>query len=196
MTTGLSPETFENLQLNSGAFLKNLNYSTVAGTAEMKSLISTALNNRTGVIGATRGGGRFNCVPRTRLMEADGMRDPVVGSLQIDGWDINMSGTLLEITPQNFKDALGAADFEENGKLTTIKLRNTIKKTDHIDSLLWVGDTSAGYLLIDLKNALNTSGITFTFTDRNENTLPFRFQAFIKDWEDMDKPPVNIVFIK
>lgn len=196
MTTGLRPETFENLQLNAGVFLKNLNYSTVAGTSEMKSLISTALKNGTGVIGATRGGGRFNCAPRTRMVEADGMRDPVVGSLQIDGWDINMTGTMLEITPQNFKDALGAADFEENGKVTTITLRNTIKATDHIDSLLWVGDTSAGYLLIDLKNALNANGLTFTFTDRNENTLPFRFQAFVKEFEDMDTPPVNIVFIK
>ena len=194
MTTGLRPATFTKLQLNSGVFLKNFDYSTATDKASLEELILTALDSETGVLGATRGGGTFQCTPSVRTIEADGMRYPVKGSTVNDMWTIKLTTTLLEITPENFKDALMCCDVATEGNKTTLTVRTDIEDEDYIPHLIWVGDTSKGLVLIDLYEALNLAGANFTFTDKGEGTLPVEFQAHQASLTDMDKAPVRIVF--
>lgn len=194
MVTGLRPETFEQLQLNSGVFLKNLDYSSATDKASLEDLILAALESGEGVLGATRGGGTFQCTPSTRTIEADGMRYPVKGSTVNDMWTIKLTTTLLEITPNNFKDALMCCDAATEGNKTTLSIRTAIEGEDYIPHLIWVGDTSKGLVLIDLYEALNLAGANFTFTDKGEGTLPVEFQAHQASLKDMDKAPVSIVF--
>lgn len=197
MITGLRPETFKNLQLNAGVFLRNFSYSAVKDKDELETAILAALEaGGDKILGATIGGGSFQCTPSIRQIEADGMRYPIVGSTVNDMWTVKLTGTMKECRPQNFKDALICADMTTNtaGNITTLKVRTDIKVSDYIPSLCWVGDTSRGFVMIDLLNALNLTGANFTFTDKGEGTLPFEFQAHLSDLTQMEYAPVNVVF--
>lgn len=194
MITGLRPETFENLQLNAGVFLKDFEYSDAADASALKTALLAALKAGTGVLGATRGGGSFECTPETRTIEADGMRYPFKGSTVNDLWTIKLKTTLLETTPQNFADALMCADVTTNNNKTTVKVRTSIEEDDYIPKLCWVGDTSKGFVLINLENALNMTGATFSFTDKGEGTLPVEFTAHQASLEDAEYAPFEIVF--
>lgn len=195
MVTGLRPETFMNLQLNAGVFLKNFDYSAFTDAAQLEEAILAALEDGAEILGATVGGGTFQCVPTIRNIEADGMRYPIVGSTVNDMWTVKLTGTMKEITPGTFKDALAAADLTENGNVKKLKVRTDILPTDYISNLCWVGDTSdQGFVLINLDNVINLTGANFTFTDKGEGTLPFEFQGHHKELSEMQYAPCEIVF--
>lgn len=194
MVTGLTPTTYENVQLNAGVFLKNFDYSAITDADGLVDAVIAALESREGVLGATRGGGTFTCTPSIRSIEADGKRSEFVGSSMNDGWTVRLSTTLLEITPENFKDALMCADIATNGTVKTVTIRRDITAEDYIEKLCWVGDTAKGMMLIELDNALNTDGASFTFTDKGEGTLPVNFLAHQGSLEAQDEAPCRLVF--
>lgn len=196
MTTGLRASTFENLQLNAGMFLANFDYSTATDAATLGALLKTEREKASGsaLIGATRGGGTFVCTPNTRSIEADGKREEWKGSSVNDGWTIKLTTTLLEINADNLKRSFGTADVTDTEKKHTIKIRTDIKDADYIDSLVWVGDTSKGYVLIAIKNALNTAGATLTWTDKGEGTIPVEFTAHQDGLETDGYAPCEVIF--
>lgn len=196
MTTGLRASTFENLQLNAGMFLANFDYSTATDAATLGALLKTEREKTSGsaLIGATRGGGTFVCTPNTRSIEADGKREEWKGSSVNDGWTIKLTTTLLEINADNLKRSFGTADVTDTEKKHTIKIRTDIKDADYIDSLVWVGDTSKGYVLIAIKNALNTAGATLTWTDKGEGTIPVKFTAHQDGLETDGYAPCEVIF--
>lgn len=194
MTTGLRPETFQQLQLNAGIFLEGFSHEGVEDAAALKAALAEFIEAGTGLLGATRGGGSFECTPETRTVEADGMRYPFKGATVNDMWTVKMTGTLLEITPENFRRALASGEVEKTGSKTTVRVRTDFRDEDYIEKLCWVGDTSRGYVLIELDNALNLTGATFTFADKGEGTLPFEFQAHQANLTDQEYAPFRIVF--
>lgn len=196
MTTGLRASTFENLQLNAGMFLANFDYSTATDAATLGALLKTEREKASGsaLIGATRGGGTFVCTPNTRSIEADGKREEWKGSSVNDGWTIKLTTTLLEINADNLKRSFGTADVTDAEKKHTIKIRTDIKDADYIESLVWVGDTSKGYVLIAIKNALNTAGATLTWTDKGEGTIPVEFTAHQDGLETDGYAPCEVIF--
>ena len=196
MTTGLRASTFGNLQLNAGMFLANFDYSTATDAATLGALLKTEREKTSGsaLIGATRGGGTFVCTPNTRSIEADGKREEWKGSSVNDGWTIKLTTTLLEINATNLKRSFGTADVTDTEKKHTIKIRTDIKDADYIDSLVWVGDTSKGYVLIAIKNALNTAGATLTWTDKGEGTIPVEFTAHQDGLETDGYAPCEVIF--
>lgn len=196
MTTGLRASTFENLQLNAGMFLANFDYSTATDAATLGALLKTEREKASGsaLIGATRGGGTFVCTPNTRSIEADGKREGWKGSSVNDGWTIKLTTTLLEINATNLKRSFGTADVTDTEKKHTIKIRTDIKDADYIESLVWVGDTSKGYVLIAIKNALNTAGATLTWTDKGEGTIPVEFTAHQDGLETDGYAPCEVIF--
>lgn len=196
MTTGLRASTFENLQLNAGMFLANFDYSTATDAATLGALLKTEREKTSGsaLIGATRGGGTFVCTPNTRSIEADGKREEWKGSSVNDGWTIKLTTTLLEINATNLKRSFGTADVTDTEKKHTIKIRTEIKDADYIESLVWVGDTSKGYVLIAIKNALNTAGATLTWTDKGEGTIPVEFTAHQDGLETDGYAPCEVIF--
>lgn len=196
MTTGLRASTFENLQLNAGMFLANFDYSTATDAATLGALLKTEREKTSGsaLIGATRGGGTFVCTPNKRSIEADGKREEWKGSSVNDGWTIKLTTTLLEINATNLKRSFGTADVTDVEKKHTIKIRTDIKDADYINSLVWVGDTSKGYVLIAIKNALNTAGATLTWTDKGEGTIPVEFTAHQDGLETDGYAPCEVIF--
>lgn len=194
--TAFRPETYTKLQLNEGIFLENFDYSKVETIDALKTAIASAISAGTGLIGATKGGGTFEATPTLREIEPDGYRGPMIGSTVNDTWTIKLRGTMMEITSANFKRALMSADVTPNTKKTTIKLRNDIKGADYIKSMVWIGKTSKGAVLIDLENVLNTTGATLTFADKGEGTMPFEFLAHAGETGYTEYAPVTIIFLE
>lgn len=197
--TAVRPQTFERLQLNAGAFLKNFNLSTYTEYSALEEALFGAIKDGTKALGATRGGGTFTATPTMRSIEADGKRYEFKGSTVIDTWDIKLTATLMEITPDNFVLALGTAEKTEDkaftvGKKTTIKLRTNIEDGDYIQNLVWFGNTSKGLVAIVLDNALNNTGVTLTFSDKGEGTLPVEFHAYQDTVENNEYAPCAIYF--
>ena len=194
MITGLHEGSFENLQLGSGMFLANFDPDTAADADELYGLIITALQEKRGTIGATNGGGTFKCVPKLRSLEADGLRGPTRGAMVNDGWTVKLTGTILEVTPDNFGLVLVSPTITRAPSMTTVEVRTDLADSDYLDRLCWVGDTARGYVLIELLGALNTNGAALTFRDHGEGTLPFSFQAHALSCEDQEQAPFRMVY--
>ena len=197
--TPVRPQTFENLQLNAGAVVKNFDVSPYTDYSTLKEALFAAVKDSTKALGATRGGGTFTATPTMRSIEADGKRYEFKGSTVIDTWDIKLTATLMEITPDNFVLALGTAEKTEDksfttGKKTTIKLRTNIEDGDYIQNLVWFGNTSKGLVAIALDNALNNTGVTLTFSDKGEGTIPVEFHAYQDTVENNEYAPCAIYF--
>lgn len=197
---GLSAVTPQHLQLNAGMFIENFVIpSTVTNAATFKTHLETVVTARSGqngnVLGCTRGGGTFVATPEIREVEADGKRYRTKGLTRIDSWDVRLTGTLIEAFPDNFERMLISADKETEGSVDTITLRTNIANADYIDSLSWVSLMGDGtYMVITVQNVVNLDGVTFTFQDKNEGTIPFNFAASHAEIIDQDEAPMEIKY--
>lgn len=194
--TGLRTSSMQNLVLNEGAFLIGFDYSTYATAAALETALISALQDGTKLLGATNGGGTFVCVPETRQIEIDGIRGSVKGATHVDSWDIRLTGTLKELKQDTFSKLMMCADVDDTvTNLTKITLHNDIVATDYIDNLCWVGSTPYGYILIGMTDVLNTAGVTMTFQDKNEATIPFEFRSHSESLTGDDDLPVEVIFL-
>lgn len=194
--TPLRSETMQKLQLNAGAFLIGFDYSTYANATTLRAALATALADSTKVLGATRGGGNFTVTSEIREPDIDGKRYRFKGGAFVDSVDAQLSGTLVEINPSVFAKIMATGEATTSGQKTTIKMHTAIEATDYISSLVWVGDMSnGGVVLIALKNALNNNGMTLTFSDKGEGTIPFEFHAYQASVADYDYAPFEVLFL-
>lgn len=194
-TTPLREETFENLQLNAGIFIKNFTYTSITSASALKTAIASAITTGTNILGATRGGGSFTVTREMRTPEVDGKRYGFKGDTFIDSVEAQLSTTLIEITPDNLVNALGSATATTSGSKTTITLSTALDTNDYLTNLCWIGDLADGrYVLICLKNAINTADLTLTFSDKGEGTLPVEFHARQASVNDYDTAPFEIVY--
>ena len=193
LTSSIRKETFENLQLNAGIFIKNLDFSAITDATALKAAIVAGTN----ILGATRGGGSFVASREMRTPEVDGMRYKFKGSDFIDSVEAHLATTLIEITPDTVILGLGTATKETNGKRTTIRMHTAVRGEDYINSLTWFGDLADGRLIaITLFNALNTTDFNLTFTDKSEGTLPVELHARQEDVLDYDYAPFQIDYFE
>ena len=200
-TTGLTAETFENIQLNAGIFVINADYSTIANAttlataiANLKAGTTSALGSDAKLLGATRGGGSFQVKRDTRTVDADGKRYGFVGDTMVDSVDAQLSTTMIEVTLKNIKNALPGAAITGSSPKRTLKLKTAIGPTDYLDNICWIGDTAGGKLiLICLNNGLNQSDFNLTFQDKNEGTIAVEFHAKQDSVDDYDYAPFEVV---
>ena len=196
MVTPCRTETFQNLQLNAGAFLIGFDYSTYTDATALRTALSTALQDSTKLLGATRGGGTFVVTSEIREPEVDGKRYRFKGGAFVDSVDAQLTGTLVEIRPEIFSKVLATGESTVSGQKTTVKMHTAIQDNDYLDKLVWIGDMSdGGLVLIALKNALNNNGMTLTFSDKGEGTIPFEFHAYQDSVEDYDYAPFEVIFL-
>ena len=194
LTSPIRAGAFDNLQLNAGVFLVNFDYSSATDSTALKTAIASALSTPANILGVTRGGGTFTVTREMRTPEVDGMRYPFKGADFVDSVDAYLSGTLLEVTKENFKLLLGTGDAATNGKKTTITMHTAVRTTDYITHLCWVGDIADGRaVLIELDNAFNTADFSMTFTDKGEGTMTFEFHARQANVNDYDNAPFRVV---
>lgn len=164
----LPVDTFQNMQLGAGVLLNNF----APATGEVA---------EADMIGATTGGVSFTAVPTFIDFGEDidncpkGMKE----FMQLDTWDITMSGTFVAVKAELAAQLVALADVTGN-KITP---RNDIKAADFTD-VWWVGnysdkngDTNGGYVAIHMINALSTGGFSMQTSDRAKGTFAFEFKA-------------------
>lgn len=186
--SGFSNNTAKHLQLDAGAFLKN--YDPAVDTWETV--------KATKCIGATSGGGNFSAVPTMRGVEIDGVKGNAKGLQNIDTWTVTMTANVKEFTADAMKLALGAADAGTDNApegYTRINGRSELKDEDYLDNLTWVGRLSGSGkpVIIVVKNALSTNGLSISFADKSEGLIPITVTGHYTA-DDLDTPPFDIFY--
>lgn len=198
--------TAKNLQLDAGMLVRGL-----ANPMEFNGTLATPAKS----IGATSGGGSFTAIPEMRNIfeDLDGSRGNYKDGNVIDSWEIKLTITLKEVTAENLKLSLAAADTKaaavavpgmvnENEeavaavaaeKFDTTTGRLEIKTADYLDNLCWIGtlNGSAEPIIIELKNVLNINGLNFTFADKSSGGVELELQAHF-DLAKPDEVPFKI----
>lgn len=196
VTTPLRKETYESLQLNAGITLVNFDLSQYDDAEDLADAIDDAIEDETKLLGATRGGGTFTITRDIRQVEADGVRGRFKGSEIVDSADAYLSETLIEITPDHLKAVLGNVDIDDTKPdHIVMTMRTAFEDADYLQNVVWIGDTSKGFVAIELLNALNTADFTFTFADKNEGTANVEYHAHQEDVDDNDAVPVKIHYL-
>ena len=188
--SGYTEKTAENLLLDSGAFF--VNFDIEADTFE------TAVADGK-LLGATRGGGGFSAVPEIRGIEVDGVPGKAKGLQVIDTWEIKMTANVLEVTRGGLAKSLTASEVDEstNEMYDIIKAKNYIELTDYYDNITYVGKISGADepLIIQIYNAINTTGLTLATEDKSEAVTEMEFDGHY-DETDLDHPPFKIFYPK
>lgn len=191
---GVTSGTAQHLQLDAGAFFKN--YDIASDT------YSTAVAANK-LIGATAGGGSFAAVPAIRRIEVDGLKGATKGYESLDEWQVTMTANIKEITVDSLALALATASTQAvkspstvtANNYTKITAANEIADSNYIDNITWVGRLSGSQLpvIIVIKNALCTNGLTLTVADKSEGVIPATLTGHY-DQSTLDVPPFDIYY--
>jgi hypothetical protein len=158
-THGITSETVENMILDAGAIYVNY------GEADER------------LIGATSGGNTFTVEREIKVIEIDGARGKVKGARRITEENASLTINLLEMSVENFKLALTAADvsdvMDEAGTTKVadkIKPRGKILDSDYLKNIALVATVSGTDkpCVIILKNALADDELEIELEDKEE----------------------------
>lgn len=195
MVTPITAETFKRLNFNAGMLLCNFDYSSATDAATLMALIVKPETQKNSWLGATKGGINVQENRSTWSPTMDGKRLPFVGEAQFDTASPKISGTLVEYTPKNVKAVSGSATLDTTGNVTTIQPTATIKPGDYFENVVFVGNIGAdGLYLVEIDNALCTSGMNGQTTDKDIGTLPFEFTAHSDSPVFTDELPIRYRF--
>lgn len=187
--SGFNTDTAGKLLLDAGAFF--IDFDVDVDTFE------TAVTGGK-LLGATRGGGQFSAIPSMRAIEIDGVKGKAKGLQVIDSWEIKMTANVLEVSVDSLEKALTASTTDATDpSYSEIKANNSIAVADYIDNITWVGKLSgnAEPVIIQVYNALNTSGLTLQTQDAAEAVVAMEFEGHY-DADDLDSPPFAIFYPK
>ena len=191
--SGVSSTTPKHLQLDAGAFLKNFDPTQDTWASAKASKL----------IGATAGGGSFAAVPTIRRIEVDGVKGATKGFEALDEWVVTMTANVKEITADVIKMALatGTSTAVKSPNSVTsnnydkVVASNELADSDYMTNITWVGRVSGSQLpiIIVMKNALCTNGLTLTTADKAEGVIALTLTAHY-DPSDLDTVPFEIYY--
>ena len=189
--TKVASNAFQNLQMNAGIMVDNFVPSTgVIGN----------------IMGATTGG--FNFASNPNYVDFGEDMDNVPANTfqlkRITAYDPSISGTFLTVSSSAVKQLIGGAVYGTSGSgqsatEDTTHVIPVAQLTEDDFSDVWViGDysdkntgTSAGFLAIHLKNALNTAGFQWQSTKDGKGQFAFEFHGHY-DLTDTEDVPFEI----
>lgn len=185
--SGLTATTPEKLLLDAGAFFKNF----IVGTDTYTSAVSAGK-----LLGATMGGGNFSAIPTMRRIEVDGAKSPTKGLQTIDEWIVTIVANVKEISEDVLVAALATGSAVDGPVgYRKITASNDVLAANYIDNITWVGRLSGSNIpvIIVVKNALSTAGLTLTMADKAEAVAPITFTGHF-DAAALDEPPFEIYY--
>lgn len=192
--TKVDSDAFTKLQLNAGIIVDEFTPSTgVIGN----------------ILGATTGGFQFASNPEYVDFgeDVDNVPANTYQLKRIKSFDPTISGTFLTVTGELAKQLVGGADFGVTGSgqtatddTTHVIPRAELKESDFED--VWViGDysdkntgTSAGFIALHLKNALNTAGFQWQTGKDEKGQFSFEFHGHY-DLSDIEDVPFEIYVV-
>lgn len=185
--TGLTATSPEKLLLDAGAFFKNF----TVGTDTYASAVAAGK-----LLGATQGGGNFSALPTMRRIEVDGAKSPTKGLQTIDEWIVTIVANVKEISEDVLVAALATGSAVDGpAGYRKITASNDVSAGNYIDNITWVGRLSGSNIpvIIVVKNALSTAGLTLTMADKAEAVAPITFTGHF-DAATLDEPPFEIYY--
>lgn len=188
--SGYTEKTPEHLLLDSGAFFKN--YEVKTDTFE--SAVTAGK-----LIGATKGGGEFKATPTIRAIEIDGIKGNAKGAQNIDTWTVTLMANVIEITRENIAMSLASSKLDNTTSedYDIITAKAYIELSDYIENITWIGKLSGSDkpVIIQVFNALNTTGLTIQTKDKSEVVTQMIFNGHY-DGVQADEPPFKIYYPK
>ncbi len=170
--TVIPKDTFDTLQFDAGVLLKRFDIEAATSSVDNPGFTDDDL------ICATTGGINASCVPTFSDFGEDVDNVPVnmMEFKHLDSWECKLSTTGLGTSPQLIKMALGAADI--NGT-TKIIPRSSLDLNDFND-IWWVGDkANGGFVAIQLKKALATTGFSLQTTKNGKGTVSLEITGHV-----------------
>lgn len=190
--TGVTANTAKHLQLDAGAFFKNFDPAT-----------DTFASAASKLIGATAGGGSFAAVPTIRRIEVDGLKSATKGYEALDEWQVTLTANVKELTVAALELALATGSHTsvkspssaEANNYEKIVAANDIADTDYTTNVTWVGRLSGSQIpiIIVVKNALATNGLTLTTADKSEGVVTMTLTGHYAV-SDLESPPFEIYY--
>lgn len=186
--TGFTANTAKKLLLDAGAFVKD--YDPATDTWDTI--------KDTKVIGATQGGGSFSAVPTVRRIEIDGVKGAAKGLEALDEWVVTITANVKEVSAEAIALALASstsAPADQPEGYTKITANNAIDLDDYMENITWIGRLSGSDkpVIIVVKNALNTNGLSLTMADKAEGVIALTFTGHY-DPTELDSPPFEIYY--
>ena len=186
--TGYTEQTMNNRQTGAGAYFKNYDIENDTFTTAVEA---------GNLLGATQGGGSFTAKPIITATEVDGVPSDAVGMENIDGWEVEMTANILEVTAEAIQNALGASTSSETtiGTQTYKKItgKSYLEASDYINNITFLGAMS-GFdepVIIQIYNAIAMEGININPQDKKSSVLSTKFKAHVS-FENLDEPPFAI----
>lgn len=196
MISAITAETFKTLVFDAGMLLYNFNYSSATDAKTLAALIKNESTQKNSWLGATKGG--VNVQENRQYWKAsmDNLRMPFKGDKRFASAEPKMTGTLVEMHPQNVKIVSGSATVTgENTNIVTVQPTAEIDEGAYLDNVVFVAANGPeGFFLVDMENVLCTSGINFQTADKNIGTLPFEFAAHQDSPVYSNELPVKYLF--
>lgn len=184
--TGYTEKTMTDLQTGAGAYFKDFD-------VETDTFASAVAAGK--LLGATQGGGSFTAKPTITPIEVDGVPSAAMGMEEVEGWEVTMQANLMEVTPTNIANALGASSTSnaKGGTYKKIQGRMYIDLEDYKGNITFLGDVK-GYdepMIIQVYNALATDGININPQDKKVSLVPTTFKGHVSP-TDYEVPPFAI----
>ena len=188
--SAFTKNTAKNMQLDAGLLVR--------GLTDILNFNGTIADEKK--LGATSGGASFSATPEMRnIFEGiDGAKGNYKDGNVIDNWEITLTATVKEMTAKNLQLAMATADIKsDDDKFDVLTPRMEVKSTDYIDNICWLGTMNGSDepMIIELKNVLNTNGISFTAEDKGSGSVELELKAHF-DLSKPDEVPFNIYFPK
>lgn len=186
MLNALHPATHENLQLGEGVLLRGIDLDAALHSARPGAELAAMMADPTRLIGATKAGCEFRCVP-VMLDATQGHRTAALGETLTGRWEVTLSGTLLEITPENAAMLLNQPPRGSAGGQTVMQPEPT-PLADACEDLCWLGDTGSGLLAIELQCPVSTGGMVFRASRDGLGEAAFTLMAHKRSPEQTGLP--------
>lgn len=196
MISAITAETFKTLVFDAGVLLYNFDYESATDASSLAALIKGENAQKNSWLGATKGGINVQEGRQYWKAEMDGLRMPFKGDKRFANAEPKMTGTLVEMRPQNVKIVSGSATITgENTNVVTVQPTAEIDEGAYLDNVVFVAANGPdGYYMVEMKNVLCISGINFQTTDKNIGTLPFEFAAHQDSPVFTNELPVKYLF--
>lgn len=161
--SGVSAATPGRLILDAGTVYFNIDEDAIM-TGDVADAIAGAT-----ALGATRGGATFEPGRSFREIEVDGVLGPAKGMSRRDRIEPTLTVTFVEMTKGNLTKAIAGA-VSTNGPSYTRIEGGEIKATDYIENVALLATYSGtdDPVIVVVRNALVTEGLSLAFEDRNE----------------------------
>jgi len=175
--TKIPRSTFDELQVEAGLLLKNFDPTTGAFADE-------------DILSATTGGITVNVTPSFSDFgeDVDNCPNNTMELKRIDDVDVNVTTTAINISEDNIKYMLGAADTDaETGVIT---VRKTLALAD-FKTIWYVGDmANGGFIAVKIKNALSTGGFSLKTSKKGKGNVSLTLTGHFSI-DDVDDVPVE-----